>query len=170
MADYTAIDPNTLLPGEPWTSAKALATFENPPAIAEGAEGAPRVEGRALGAVSIGALSLSGAFAVGSIVDLDRHGVIRMEYSIVDFGGNPLQIQYTNDGGGSWGATQNLIASIMTGSGYLRFNLQTGEVYSLTGGVVTHTVPSNCNGFRIGNPGVGAAETRADFYALGGIE
>lgn len=45
MADYTDIDPNTLLPGEPWTSAKALATFENPPAIAEGAAGAPVILG-----------------------------------------------------------------------------------------------------------------------------
>jgi hypothetical protein len=43
MADYTLIDPNTLLPGEPWTSAKALAAFENPEAIAEGAAGAPRI-------------------------------------------------------------------------------------------------------------------------------
>lgn len=44
MADYTEIDPNTLLPGEPWTSAKALAAFANPEAIAEGATGAPRIE------------------------------------------------------------------------------------------------------------------------------
>jgi hypothetical protein len=48
MADYTLIDPNTLLPGEPWTSAKALAAFENPEAIAEGAAGAPRVQGLAI--------------------------------------------------------------------------------------------------------------------------
>jgi hypothetical protein len=41
MADYTSIDPNTLLPGEPWTSAKALAAFENPDAIAEATAGAP---------------------------------------------------------------------------------------------------------------------------------
>jgi hypothetical protein len=43
MADWTNIDPNTLLPGEPWTSAKALAAFENPVAIGEGAPGAPRI-------------------------------------------------------------------------------------------------------------------------------
>jgi hypothetical protein len=41
MASYTNIDPNTLLPGEPWTSAKALASFENPQAIAEGAATSP---------------------------------------------------------------------------------------------------------------------------------
>lgn len=43
MADWTNQDPSTLLPGEPWTSAKALAAFENPVAIAEGAPGAPRI-------------------------------------------------------------------------------------------------------------------------------
>ena len=42
MAQWTNIDPNTLLPGDPWTSAKAQASFENPEAIAEGAPGAPR--------------------------------------------------------------------------------------------------------------------------------
>jgi hypothetical protein len=42
MADWTELDTNTLLPGEPLTSAKALAFFENPKAIAEGADDAPR--------------------------------------------------------------------------------------------------------------------------------
>ena len=42
MAQWTNIDPNTLLPGDPWTSAKAQAAFENVEAVAEGAPGAPR--------------------------------------------------------------------------------------------------------------------------------
>ena len=42
MADWTELDTNTLLPGEPLTSAKALAFFENPVALAEGAADAPR--------------------------------------------------------------------------------------------------------------------------------
>lgn len=41
MASWTTQSTNSLLPGEPWTSAKALAAFENPEAIAEGAIGAP---------------------------------------------------------------------------------------------------------------------------------
>ena len=48
MADWTELDTNTLLPGEPLTSAKALAFFENPKAIAEGAPDAPRIEDAAL--------------------------------------------------------------------------------------------------------------------------
>lgn len=41
MASWTSQSTSSLLPGEPWTSAKALAAFENPEAIAEGASGAP---------------------------------------------------------------------------------------------------------------------------------
>ena len=48
MAEWTELDTNTLLPGEPLTSAKALAFFENPKAIAEGAASAPRIEDAAL--------------------------------------------------------------------------------------------------------------------------
>ncbi len=43
MADWTDQSTDSLLPGEPWTSAKALAVFENPVALAEGATGAPRI-------------------------------------------------------------------------------------------------------------------------------
>jgi len=43
MASWTSQSTSSLLPGEPWTSAKALAAFENPEAIAEGASGAPIV-------------------------------------------------------------------------------------------------------------------------------
>lgn len=45
MANYTGPDPNRLLPGEPWTSDLALAAFEDPVAIAEGAAGAPLISG-----------------------------------------------------------------------------------------------------------------------------
>jgi len=48
MTDYTDIALSALLPGEPWTSGKALAVYENPIAIAEGAEGAPRVQAAAM--------------------------------------------------------------------------------------------------------------------------
>jgi len=48
MTDYTDIALSALLPGEPWTSGKALAIYENPTAIAEGAVGAPRISGLAL--------------------------------------------------------------------------------------------------------------------------
>ena len=48
MASWTDQSTDSLLPGEPWTSAKALAAFENPVAITEGASGAPKVRTAAL--------------------------------------------------------------------------------------------------------------------------
>lgn len=48
MASWTSLSTSSLLPGEPWTSAKALAAFENPEAIAEGAVGAPKIRTAAL--------------------------------------------------------------------------------------------------------------------------
>lgn len=51
MASFTELDTNGLLPGEPWTSGKALAVYENPLAMFEGASGAPRLHGDAVGTV-----------------------------------------------------------------------------------------------------------------------
>lgn len=55
MASWTNQSTSSLLPGEPWTSAKALAAFENPEAIAEGASGAPKVRTAALQEPAAGA-------------------------------------------------------------------------------------------------------------------
>ena len=48
MADWTELDTDGLLPGEPLTSAKALAFFENPVAMAEGKINAPKIVSEAL--------------------------------------------------------------------------------------------------------------------------
>lgn len=53
MASWTDQSTDSLLPGEPWTSAKALAAFENPVALAEGASGAPKIQAEALGAQEV---------------------------------------------------------------------------------------------------------------------
>ena len=55
MADWTELDTNGLLPGEPLTSAKALAFFENPVAITEGATGAPRNTLKSIERIAAGA-------------------------------------------------------------------------------------------------------------------
>ena len=78
MAQWTVIDPNTLLPGDPWTSAKAQAAFENVEALAEGAEGAPRVQARGLSPFLLGKLAESGTDASG-FMDLDPLTVIRFD-------------------------------------------------------------------------------------------
>ena len=71
MAQWTKIDPNTLLPGDPWTSSKAQAAFENVEAVAEGAPGAPRVDLPAI----VDALAAVPAGSLGSYVWARRGGV-----------------------------------------------------------------------------------------------
>lgn len=59
MADWTDQSTDSLLPGEPWTSAKALAVFENPVALAEGATGAPRIATIAMTPPTAGAIIIA---------------------------------------------------------------------------------------------------------------
>ena len=66
MADWTELDTDTLLPGEPLTSAKALAFYENPIAIQEGAPD-PYVE-LAANLVAGGLGSLVFAYSTGGDV------------------------------------------------------------------------------------------------------
>ena len=69
MADWTELDTDTLLPGEPLTSAKALAFYENPIAMAEGASGAPSLYvGLAAKLVAGGLGSLVFAYSTGGDV------------------------------------------------------------------------------------------------------
>ena len=69
MAAWTDIETDSLLPGEPWTSAKALAAFENPVALAEGAAGAPKLQKTAFGPKSVNenALNVEQFSASGTI-------------------------------------------------------------------------------------------------------
>ena len=112
MADWTDQDTDSLLPGEPWTSAKALAAFENPVALAEGATGAPKIQAEALGAQEVNEPAMrvrqeSGSFTVaasgvadfeilGNLVFLPRVTGTGSSDLIVGFGGSGLLIRNTN--------------------------------------------------------------------------
>ena len=82
MADYTGLTLASLLPGEPWTAGKALAVYENPTAIAEGAVGAPRVQAAAMAGSVAGdvllfrALGLNVEFAVAANTTLIPPGAL----------------------------------------------------------------------------------------------
>lgn len=66
MASWTNQSTSSLLPGEPWTSAKALAAFENPTALAEGASGAPKIQEAAMDEDSVNGLAIKDGTASGS--------------------------------------------------------------------------------------------------------
>ena len=86
MASWTSQSTSSLLPGEPWTSAKALAAFENPTALAEGASGAPKVRTAALQPPTAGSapirrlkdfsLVLSGSGSGSALMDEASVGVL----------------------------------------------------------------------------------------------
>ena len=112
MASWTDQDTDSLLPGEPWTSAKALAAFENPVALAEGAAGAPKIQTAAYGANTVNedamkVLPESGNFSVGpsgsvdfeilgNLVFLPRVTGTGSSDLIVGFGGSGLIIRNSN--------------------------------------------------------------------------
>jgi hypothetical protein len=72
MTDYTILDTDTLLPDEPITSAQGFAFYENPIAIAEGAEDAPKIAIKtAGGSVASGNLNFT---AIGDFSGVLIHG------------------------------------------------------------------------------------------------
>ena len=81
MADWTELDTNTLLPGEPLTSAKALAFFENPKAIAEGADDTPRNQLKSLPRLVAGSSVRSTrtrTVTQGTTETILNHGIIQI--------------------------------------------------------------------------------------------
>lgn len=100
MASYTDQSTDSLLPGEPWTSAKALACFENPVAIAEGAAGAPKIATAAYGPNSVNenAMKVQQFTATGTlggnattIITIPGNLVFFPRVSGGTLGGNPIE-------------------------------------------------------------------------------
>lgn len=151
MASWTEQSTNSLLPGQPWTSAKALAAFENPKAIAEGASGAPTME------VAWHLLEAKQAANADTVVlfetDISAYRAIRIVGGAQNAAGNALQVDVDIKIGGTWRtaiATSGSISAVMmdvtidrtdaddfktaTGivaerTGAVSYNQQTGAVY-----------------------------------------
>jgi hypothetical protein len=111
MTDWTTLDLNGLLPGEPWTSAKALAVYENPIAIAEAAAGAPRLDPKAMAgnrllAFGGGAATWAGLTDLGLVAELFLSGHVDLIGDTID--PRSFQVRFSNDNGSNWGTVQNL--------------------------------------------------------------
>ena len=107
MAQWTFVDPNTLLPGSPWTSAQAQAAFENLEAVTEGADNAPRVRGSAVRHNLLGEFDItSSVSAPVAFTNLDSHfGIAVVATDVRAFGSDTNQslfVQVSNNNGGSW--------------------------------------------------------------------
>ena len=110
MADWTQLDTNLLLPGEPLTSAKALAFFENPIAMAEGAADAPKVVSEALNLLQIRSAGSQNVTAL----NLDRIATLLVMGFVTSNGTNVgvsrLEYELSSDNGSSFGLATTIVS------------------------------------------------------------
>jgi hypothetical protein len=189
MASWTTLLNAIFLVGKPITSASGLALRDNPISIAEGAPGAPRVQGVSLGGISMGAVSVVDTTAVG-YTNCDRMGLVRADLTGSVSADRILRARYSSNNGSTYGAWQNIVNTNFPGTdgggsiaGSMRLNLQTGafnfsasaarnpssgslNFLFLASG--THTVPAGCNAFQL-SWHQSANTANFDFYCLGGI-
>lgn len=129
---YAIPDLNDYLPGEPWTSAKALLTVENPIAIANGDTDAPRVSPKAWGHTAIA----DSAVGTVTLSDYSGYGGVHLEikYRNNAVGTTSLVLSLSNDG--STFGTTAVIADVLgndAGSVSAFVNFATGGVQSVWG-------------------------------------
>ena len=185
MAQWTTIDPNTLLPGDPWTSAKAQAAFENVEAVAEGAAGAPRIQSKALGGVILPAFSTAatnGFAGVSDLLDYSKFSVNAWFQSFTSAVGSShtiFRIRLSDNNGSSWGAAQNISIPSANTSTLMVYNVafsldtNTGDIkgfYYVIGGQdfslgtfsQVLTLPTgDVNAWQIGHTGTGTTAAMA---------
>ena len=181
MADYTNISNVSVEPLAPVTSELMTSLRDNPIAIAEGSLGAPRVQGKALGGMLLGTVTVTGTGEQG-ITGLDRHGLLRADFNIVNLTDRNLRARYSSDNGSIWGSWQDIVnlGGGAQGSGVMFINLQTGG-FSVNGistsgtspallvATGTHTVPADANALQIAFSNTGPTGVFT-FTAHGGIE
>ena len=136
MAQWTFVDPNTLLPGDPWTSAKAQAAFENLEAVAEGAAGAPRVEAAGINKLFIGQNEASENVWFG-FNNLDSRNFLTID-------GRLTELRTSTNNGASWSS------AIGSNSDFpVLLNLSSGQIYSRISGTVLGSRPSPINAVQV---------------------
>ena len=146
---------------------------DNPIAMAEGAAGAPKVQGVALGGISMGDINAVAPTPAGYI-DCDRFETIVGWGYIFAGAATDLEARYSNNNGSSYGAYQSVIGSIGVGNHYLNFrlNLRTGVFFAISNSGLglggTHTVPANCNAFQLRVTGASGTALILDSFCIGG--
>lgn len=177
MADWTTLSTAGLAAGKIIRAIQGLAFYNNPIAIAEGAPGAPRVQGIALGGIFAGTGIFSNSIEL-PITGLDGVGWVRVGGFVR--GRGSVDIAFSNTGGASYTAYSLITSQLEPTNDFVFYvNLNSGA-YQLTrrgedtegAGVVealsgTFTVPNNTNAIRMSVES-GTADVAADFMILGG--
>lgn len=116
MADYIPITEGQSDPEAPVDSSLIKRLRDNPIAIAEGAAGAPKVQGVALGGIHLGFISRASNNPIG-FNDLDGFDEILLIGSIIFGVSSPsFQIRFSEDNGATFGSYET-ITSFATSSG-----------------------------------------------------
>jgi len=177
MADWVTLDTDTLLPGEPYTSAKALAMYENPIAIAEAADDAPRVVGPAL---NLFPLYRSGTTAksVGpfpSVAKLFLLGFnLTASWNSGGAGVARLQIAFSTDGGSTFGAFQTIVTTPSVSSGDTGAFVAGTSILDIAAGVIVGTstasftpAPASTNAVRLAiSSNTGGTSANGSYYLV----
>lgn len=159
MTSYIEITDGETDPGAPATSELAKKWRDNPIAMAEGADGAPRVQGIALGGVYLGSFTQYGRNPK-ALVGLDKVGLLVADVITVgSLPGGVVRIALSANGGASYdnwttlytepgGSTSGVRAigklhlNLATGKWRVRMLASDGNVLATEG---TLTVPSGVN-------------------------
>ena len=170
MADWTNL-PNTAVGvgGLP-SGTTVTALRDNPVAIAEGAAGAPKVNGRALDKVFAGFLTF-GTTGDG-LSNLDNVGGLFFDLTYVSgsAGTQGADVRFSTDNGATWGAWQVFISSSVTSTTFSTrvhwdFNTQTQTARSSS--IQSITIPVGVNAFQF-RKGAGLPTLTGDFFIFGG--
>ena len=151
MADWTELDTNGLLPGEPLTSAKALAFFENPVAMAEGKVNAPKVVSEALNML-VGAGASTTSFT--NLERIDKVLINTLMTHTAGAGNRQMRYRTSTNNGSSWG-------------GYSTFGLTALTSAPTGGGAVVVSLGSSINAIEISVFINGSSSGEFNFSVLG---
>ena len=129
---WTEPDLNDFLPGEPYTSAKALLQVQNPVSIAAGDEDAPKVQGVALANVALPWIERDGTTEDTITGTFSRLDLMIVEYEAQDIGAASssivLQFALSDDDGSTWGSWQAMTTFSADGTGYAWISISDAEV------------------------------------------
>lgn len=180
MTDWTELTDAGLLPGQPATSAQGLALRDNPVAIAEGAEDAPKVQGQALDVYKGGAVLTDGT--AEEFTGLDRAKIIFVSGVITGTSGTPtvFQISVSDDDGATWGSWESITGSSSSNAAAfdVHIDLETGDTLvrsnvpalpAVTYSAGTITVPTNVNAVRFRRNGGTPSTTGFSMTLMGGV-
>lgn len=169
MTAWTDIPDSMIQQGKPIRATDGRALRDNPAAIAAGADGAPRVQGIALGGVYLGSFTQDGK-RPQALVGLDKVGLLVADVITVgSLSGGIVQIALSGNGGASYGGWITLYTEPSTTGehavGRLHIDLATGawrvRLLSSDGSTRitegTLTLPPGVNAIRL---------TKANDYAV----